>query len=228
MATHTPRVLVIEDDPALREALHSALTNEGYIVRTEADGTRIRDVAATFHPDLALLDVRLPQGPSGLSIARMLREDAALPIIFLTAADSSDDRLAGFEAGGDDYLAKPFVMAELFARIRALLRRSGGLSSDTWQVGDVVVDEASRRVHRSGVPVELTRTEFDLLVALGRKPDRVLSKTQLLASVWGLESYDDNVVEVRMSTLRRKLEEHGPRLIHTVRGAGYRFLPPTS
>jgi two-component system, OmpR family, response regulator len=227
MAMNNPRILLVEDDASLREAVESALTSEGYAVQAEADGTRIRNIAATFRPDLAVLDVRLPGGPSGLSLARMLRDDdTELPIIFLTAADSTEDRLAGFDAGGDDYLVKPFVMAELLARVRALLRRSGKLTSETWQVGDIVVDEGTRRVHRNGGTIDLTRTEFDLLVELGRHPDRVLSKTQLLASVWGFDSYDVNVVEVHISALRRKLEEHGPRLIHTVRGSGYRLRPP--
>jgi two-component system, OmpR family, response regulator len=226
MGMNTPRVLLVEDDAALLEAVGSALRGEGYQVHSECDGTRIREAAAAFRPDLAVLDVRLPQGPSGLSIARLLRDEDELPIIFLTAADSTDDRLAGFDAGADDYLVKPFVMAELLARIRALLRRSGKLTSDTWQVADILVDEATRRVHRNGAAIDLTRTEFDLLVALGRHPDRVLSKTQLLASVWGFDSYDVNVVEVHISALRRKIEEHGPRLIHTVRGAGYRLRPP--
>jgi two-component system, OmpR family, response regulator len=225
MVTNAPRVLLVEDDAAMLEAVASALRGEGYQVHTEPDGAGIREAAAGFRPDLAVLDVRLPRGPSGLSIARLLRDAEELPIIFLTAADSTEDRLAGFEAGGDDYLIKPFAMAELLARVRALLRRSGRLTSDTWQVGDVVVDEATRRVHRNGGTIDLTRTEFDLLVSLGRHPDRVLSKTQLLASVWGFESYDVNVVEVHISALRRKLEEHGPRLIHTVRGAGYRLRP---
>lgn len=227
MAASSPRVLLVEDDDALRLAVTSSLRTEGYEVHGVADGGRIREVAATFRPDLAVLDVRLGLGPSGLSLARILREvEDQLPIIFLTAAGSTDDRLAGFEAGADDYLVKPFVTAELLARVRALLRRSGKLVSDTWQVGDIVVDEERRRVHRAGVEVELTRTEFDLLVALARRPDRVLSKTQLLASVWGFGDQDVNVVEVHVSALRRKLEHHGPRVIATVRGAGYRLRPP--
>jgi two-component system, OmpR family, response regulator len=228
MAPNKPRVLLVEDDPSLREAVCSALAGEGYEVHAEADGFAIRDATTAFRPDLALLDVRLPRGPSGLSLARLLRDDGELPILFLTAADSTDDRLAGFDAGADDYLVKPFVMAELLARIRALLRRSGRLHSDAWQVGDIVVDETTRRVHRDGHPIELTRIEFDLLAQLGRRPDQVLSKTHLLSSVWGFATYDLNVVEVHISALRRKLESHGPRVIHTVRGAGYRLRPPTA
>lgn len=228
MARTSPRVLLVEDDEALRLAVASALRDDGYTVQDAADGHVAPRLAAGFRPDLAVLDVRLGPGPSGLSLARTLRQDdAKLPIIFLTAADGTEDRLAGFDAGADDYIVKPFVMAELLARVRALLRRSGTLVSDTWQIGDVVVDEARRRVHRNGSELDLTRTEFDLLVALGRHPDRVLSKTQLLANVWGFADYDVNVVEVHVSALRRKLEQHGPRLITTVRGAGYRLRPPT-
>jgi two-component system, OmpR family, response regulator len=231
MGIRQPRVLLVEDDDALRDAVTSALSGDGYTVHAEPDGTRIRQVAADFRPDLAALDVRLPQGPSGLSIARLLRDSSSdghdspeqLPIIFLTAADTTADRLAGFAAGADDYLVKPFAMAELLARVRALLRRAGKLTSEVWHVGDVVIDEADRTVHRHGTTIELTRTEFDLLVELGRRPDRVLSKTQLLGSVWGFASYDPNLVEVHISALRRKLERHGPRLIHTVRGSGYRL-----
>lgn len=221
-----PRVLLVEDDAGLRLAVDSALRDAGLIVHAEADGVRIRDVATTFAPDLALLDVRLPFGPNGLSVARLLREQVLdLPIIFLTAADAADDRLAGFDAGGDDYVIKPFAMAELLARITALLRRSGRLTSSVRQVGDVVIDEGRRRVSRAGTELDLTRTEFDLLLELSRTPDRVLSKTQLLASVWGFVHHDVNVVEVHVSALRRKLEEHGGRIIHTVRGAGYRLRP---
>lgn len=226
MSRSTPRVLLIEDDAALRDAVRVALLAEGYRVEVQEDGTGARAVADGFRPDLAVLDVRLPVGPSGLSIARMLRERGELPLMFLTAADSSEDRLAGFDAGADDYLVKPFVMAELLARVRALLRRSGRLASDTWQVGDLLVDEAARRVRRAGAPIDLTHTEFDLLLALARHPDRVQTKTQLLASVWGFASYDVNLVEVHISALRRKLEAHGPRLITTVRGAGYRLQAP--
>jgi two-component system, OmpR family, response regulator len=223
----TPRMLLVEDDVALSDALGSALRNDGYAVRHECDGSGISRAVASFRPDVVILDAQFPHGPSGFSIARLLRDDPELPIIFLTAADASEDRLAGFDAGADDCVSTPFVMAELLAPVRALLRRSGKMSPDTWQVGDLVVDTAARRVHRNGCIVELTRIEFNLLVELGRNPDTVLSKTQLLLQVWGSEFNDVNLVEVHISALRRKLEEHGPRLIHTVRGFGYRLRPPT-
>jgi DNA-binding response OmpR family regulator len=221
MAVHSPRVLVVEDDAVIRSALEVALRGEGYSVRAEPDGTDLDHVAAQFRPDLAILDVRLPVGPDGYFMAARLRGGSDLPLLFLTAADTVDDRLAGVRAGADDYLVKPFSMAELLARVQALLRRSGRLTSDSWQVGDLVVDDGARTVVRGGVPLELTRTEYDLLVMLVQHVGRVLSKTQLLTQVWGFDAYDPNLVEVHMSALRRKLEATGPRLIHTVRGAGY-------
>jgi len=174
-----------------------------------------------FDPDIALLDVHLGSGPSGLAVARRLRAVGDIPIVFLTAADALDDRLAGFDAGAEDYVTKPFAMAELLARVRALLRRTGAASNDVWRVGDLVVDEAAHQVRRGDSELVLTKVEFDLLVALGRNAGRVLSKGQLLADVWGFADYDPNVVEVAMSGLRRKLESHGPRLVQTVRGVGY-------
>jgi two-component system, OmpR family, response regulator len=222
MAQTHPRIIVVEDDPTVRETVTAALEREGYEVRAEADGMSVKSVINDFRPDLAVLDVRLPVGPGGLSIARVVRSHTDIPIIFLTAAHEEEDRLAGFDAGGDDYLAKPFSLAELLARVRVLLRRSGRLHSASWQVGDLVVDEEARIVVRDGRKLDLTRTEFDLLVALGAKPGRVLTKTQLLSAVWGFEEYDPNLVEVHVSSLRRKLEQDdAPRLLHTVRGVGY-------
>lgn len=219
--TQKPRVLVVEDDVPIRTALDAALQACGYQVRAESDGARIQQVADDFHPDLAVLDVRLPVGPDGYGIARTLRNGSTLPVMFLTAADAVEDRLAGFQAGADDYLIKPFSMAELLARVQALLRRSGRLSSAAWQIGDLVVDDAAKSVSRRGEPVDLTRTEYDLLASLLQHTGTVLSKTQLLTQVWGFDAYDTNLVEVHMSALRRKVERLGPRLIHTVRGAGY-------
>lgn len=221
MLTQRPRVLLVEDDPPIRSAVEVALRSEGYEVRAEADGTLLQQVNAHFRPDLAVLDVRLPVGPDGYSMAGLLRRAGGIPLLFLTAADSVDDRLAGFRAGADDYLIKPFSMAELLARVQALLRRSGRLTSSTQQVGDLAVDDDARTVVRAGRPLDLTRTEYELLAMLMSHTGKVLSKTQLLTQVWGFDAYDPNLVEVHMSALRRKLEAAGPRLIHTVRGAGY-------
>ena len=215
------RVLVVEDDASIRHALEAALRGEGYEVHGEADGSAVRELATRFLPDLAVLDVRLPAGPDGFAIARGLRAVGDAGVLFLTAADSLDDRLAGFEAGGDDYLVKPFSMAELLARAQALLRRAGRLRSPVWQVDDLVVDDASRRVMRAGAVLDLTKTEYDLLAVLVQHRGQVLSKLQLLTQVWGFDAYATNVVEVHMSSLRRKIESHGSRLVHTVRSVGY-------
>lgn len=217
---------MVEDDSAIREALVVAMAEEGYEVQPAEDGVSAMRGAEEFRPDLAIVDIRLPGGPDGLAVARRIREAADLPVLFLTAADGLEDRLAGFAAGADDYIVKPFSMSELLMRVRAVLRRSGRLRSQVWQVGDLFVDEAARVVTRSGATIDLTHTEFELLSTLGRHRGQVLSKAQLLSQVWGYEAYDPNVVEAHISALRRKLEEHGPRLIHTVRGAGYGLRPP--
>ncbi len=218
---HKARVLVVEDDGPIRSALDVSLCAEGYEVKAEPDGTAIADVTQMFRPDLAILDVRLPVGPDGFAIARALRQTGDLPLLFLTAADALESRLAGFDAGADDYLLKPFSMAELLARVQALLRRSGRLASATWQVGDLVIDEATATVIRGGKQLELTHIEYTLLCVLVRHHGRVLSKVQLLTQVWGFDAYDPNLVEVHISALRRKLEASGPRLLQTVRGLGY-------
>jgi two-component system OmpR family response regulator len=221
LMAHRARVLVVEDDTSIRHALEASLRGEGYEVRAHGDGTGVRELASTFLPDLAILDVRLPTGPDGFAIARSLRAVDDVAVLFLTAADSLGDRLAGFQAGGDDYLVKPFSMAELLARAQALLRRSGRLRSSVWQIDDMVVDDASRRVMRGGAVLDLTKTEYDLLSVLVQHRGQVLSKLQLLTQVWGFEAYATNVVEVHMSSLRRKIEAHGSRLVHTVRSVGY-------
>jgi two-component system, OmpR family, response regulator len=214
------RVLFIEDEAAIRDAVRSALAEAGYLVRAEPDGSQLRGLVGTFRPDLAILDIALP-GPDGLALARILRDSSDLPILFLTARDSLDDRLAGFAAGGDDYLVKPFALGELLARVQALLRRAGRLNSATCQADDVVVDQAARAAWRAGTPLQLTPTELDLLCYLVARRGRSVSKAELLTQVWGYGCYDPNLVEVRVSSLRRKLEAAGPRIIHTVPGHGY-------
>lgn len=212
------RIVLVEDDESVRTAVEIALQGEGSEVLARPDGTAIAEIMTGFQPDLAIFDVRLPTGLDGVTMTRELRRTSDLPILLLTAADSLDDRLSGFRAGADDYIGKPFSMAELLARAEALLRRATGAVQ---RVGDVTVDEESRTVRRAGRAVELTRTEYDLLAALWRRPGQVLSKHQLFSQVWGSEAYADNLVEVHVSALRRKLETDGPRLIHTVRGIGY-------
>lgn len=206
----------------MREAVEIALRGVGFDVRAEPDGTRIEEIVGSFHPHVAVLDVRLPTGPDGYTMVRQLRELDDLPVVLLTAADSLDDRLNGFSAGADDYISKPFSMAELLARVQALLRRSGRSSDSTYRFGDLVVEEGTRKVTRAGAEIDLTRTEYDLLAVLCRSSGEVVSKQQLLQEVWGgFDFYGNNVVEVHLSALRRKLEAKGPRMIHTVRSVGY-------
>lgn len=221
MPTQSARILVVEDERPVRISLEYALRGEGYEVRACPDALNIAEEIEQFRPDLAILDVRLGIGPDGYTSARLLRGKTDIPVIMVTAADSIAERLEGFEAGADDYLIKPFSIAELLARIQALLRRSGRITSSVRQIDDVIIDDGARTVVRSGHVLELTRTEFDLLSAMVRHPGHVLSKVQLLTQVWGFDAYDVNLVEVHMSSLRKKLEAHGPRLLHTVRGVGY-------
>lgn len=223
----SPRLLFIEDDPSLREGVTVSLRRAGFEVRSEPDGSELVDAVATFHPDLAILDVRLPGEEDGFELAVRLRRIAEIPIVFVTAADAIDERLRGFEVGADDYLVKPFAISELLARVTAVLRRSGRLVSPTHEVLGLLVDEANRTARRGDHELQLTKTEFDLLVILSRAPGKVFSKTQLLSLVWGFEGYDDNLVEVHISALRRKLEAFGGRLIHTERGEGYVLRPPS-
>jgi DNA-binding response OmpR family regulator len=214
-------VLLVEDDTAIRTAVEVALRQEGWDVLALEDGLGVAAAADGMRPDAAILDVRLPHGPDGYELARWLRSKGDTPILFLTAASEVDARLEGFAAGGDDYLVKPFSMAELVARIHALLRRAGRLSAPVWRGGDIVFDRDARVATRGGMDLGLTRTEFDLLATFTAHPGKVLSKEQLLSQVWGFAEFDINLVEVHVSALRRKLERHGERVIYTVRGAGY-------
>jgi DNA-binding response OmpR family regulator len=215
-------VVLVEDEEPVRDAVERALRREGIAVIGFADYPDPVKVLAAA-PDLAVLDVLLPTG-DGFELARQLRAARDLPIVFLTARDTVEDRLDGFELGADDYLVKPFALEELLARVRAVLRRTGRLGAAI-EVGDVDVDEQAAMASRAGSPLELTPTELRLLAYLVRQRGLVLSKHQLLTQVWGYDAYDPNVVEVHVSALRRKLEAHGPRILHTVRGLGYRLDP---
>jgi len=216
-----PRVLVVEDDEALALAVKVGLQAAGYDVEHAGDGRDFAEIVDRFHPDLALLDVSLPDGPDGFDLARVLRARSDAPLMFITASDSLEDRLAGFDVGADDYLVKPFALAELLARMRAVLRRSGRVVSGCIEFRDVVIDELQRSVTRGGQPVSLTSVEFELLVTLARAPGRVFSKPELLSFVWGFDEYDPNLVEVHVSSLRRKIGGDGATLIQTERGRGY-------
>ncbi|MGX6603182.1 response regulator transcription factor [Micromonosporaceae bacterium Da 78-11] len=218
------RVLVVEDEEAIRVPLGAALRAAGHEVRDCADGVGFEGVVDTFRPDLALLDVHLPGGRDGFELARVLRGRCDCAVLMVTARDAVADRITGFEAGADDYVVKPFAMVEVLARVAAILRRLGRVPS-TVQVGDLVVDEGAQVAVRAGAPLDLTATEFRLLAYLTGHRGRILSKTQLLTQVWGYDEYDPNLVEVHVSALRRKLEQHGPRLVHTARGLGYVLRP---
>jgi len=220
-----PRLLLVEDDEALALAVRVGLQAAGYEVQHVADGRGFAELVDRFHPDLALLDVSLPAGPDGFELARTLRSRTDAPVLFMTASDALEDRLTGFQAGADDYVVKPFALAELQARIRAILRRAGRTVSSSVEVRDLVIDEQHRTVTKAGQQIPLTAIEFDVLATLARAPGRVFSKSQLLSFVWGFDEYDPNLVEVHVSSLRRKLGTDGPALIHTERGRGYVLRP---
>ena len=214
--------MLVEDEGPVRHAVEGALRRDGFNVIAFADCPEPGVVLAAA-PDLAVLDVLLPGG-DGFELARALRAARDLPIVFLTARDAVEDRLGGFELGADDYLVKPFALEELLARVRAVLRRTGRLGAAI-EAGDIVVDEQAGQATRAGSSLELTPTELRLLAYLVRHRGVVLSKHQLLTQVWGYDAYDPNVVEVHVSALRRKLEAHGPRILGTIRGLGYRLDP---
>jgi two-component system OmpR family response regulator len=194
MGTAPARVLLVEDEDLLRESICGALTDAGFVVQANRDGRDFIHHIREFRPDVAVLDIMLPDR-SGLSLATQLRTETTAAIVFVTARDSVSDRLGGFDAGADDYLMKPFVLAELVARLRAVLRRTGRLTSNTMQIADLVIDEDSGEVLRDGRPIAVTATELRLLSYLAHNRGRVLSKTQILTQVWGYDDYDPNLVE---------------------------------
>ncbi len=223
------RVLVVDDEPSLRDLLSLALRYEGWEIQTAADGVSAVRIAREFRPDAVVLDVMLPD-IDGLEVMRRLRDnDSAVPVVFLTAKDAVEDRVAGLTAGGDDYVTKPFSLEELVARLRGLIRRSGAAVATSGAeivVGDLVLDEDSHEVRRSGTEIVLTATEFELLRFLMRNPKRVLSKAQILDRVWNYDfGGQANIVELYISYLRKKVDAGRPPMIHTMRGAGYVLRP---
>ncbi|MBD8218174.1 response regulator transcription factor [Microbacterium sp. CFBP 13617] len=215
------RVLVLDDDETIRVAVATALRADGFVAEAAPDGTDLAERLEAFRPDLVVLDWMMP-GPSGIRLLPLVRSRSDAAVIMLTARDEVDDRLRGFAEGADDYVVKPFTMAELIARTSAVLRRRGRLPQ-TIEVADLVVDPDATTARRAGSSLDLTATEFRLLRLFAESRGRTLSKAQILTQVWGYDDYDPNLVEVHLSALRRKMEAHGPRLIHTVRGLGYRL-----
>ncbi|MDQ0843686.1 response regulator transcription factor [Streptomyces sp. V1I6] len=228
--TEGERILIVDDEPAVREALQRSLAFEGYGTEVAADGIDALARAEAYAPDLIVLDIQMPR-MDGLTAARRLRAaGSTVPILMLTARDTVGDRVTGLDAGADDYLVKPFELDELFARIRALLRRSsyatagtGGAEEDVLSFADLRMDLATREVTRGTRRVELTRTEFTLLELFLAHPRQVLTREQILKSVWGFDfEPSSNSLDVYVMYLRRKTEAAGePRLVHTVRGVGY-------
>jgi DNA-binding response OmpR family regulator len=216
------RVLVVEDDTDIADVLRRSLRNEGYEVRTSADGVEALDVAAGFIPDLVVLDLGLPR-LDGVEVCRQLRADGDVPILMLTARAETEDRVVGLDSGADDYLVKPFERQELLARIRALLRRRPPRGAASLGVGDLLLNPDTREVRRGAREIELTNREFELLEYLMRNQRLVISRERLLDEVWGYDPMAaTNTIDVFISNLRRKLEAGGePRLLHTKRGAGY-------
>jgi two-component system OmpR family response regulator len=225
-----PRVLVVDDEPTLTDLLSMALRYEGWEVKGAASGASAVRLARDFGPDAVVLDVMLPDF-DGLEVLRRLRAQAPnVPVLFLTARDSVEDRVAGLTAGGDDYVTKPFSLEEVVARLRGLMRRAGtGVSAReeaVVTVGDLTLDEDSHEVRRAGDPIALTATEFELLRFLMRNPRRVLSKAQILDRVWHYDfGGQANVVELYISYLRKKIDAGRAPMIHTLRGAGYVLKP---
>jgi DNA-binding response OmpR family regulator len=214
------RILLVEDDDFMCEALSMGLRSRGFEVEARADGLNVEEVVSSFRPEVLILDLNLASGPDGVSIARRIRNGSRAGVMFISGSRQLDDRLAGFAAGGDDFLVKPFSMEEFFARVEAIRRRAEPMV-DVTEAGDVVIDAAAHRVTRAGHQLALTPVEFSLLSTLCGSPGRVFSKVQLLDLVWGYDRFDVNLVEVHIHAIRQKLEKFGPRLIHTVRGIGY-------
>ncbi|HWX75483.1 MAG TPA: response regulator transcription factor [Solirubrobacteraceae bacterium] len=223
------RVLVVDDEPNLVEVVSMALRYQGFEVDRAGDGREALAAVTRFKPHLIVLDVMLPDMEGFEVAARLGAQRAGVPIIFLTARDSTEDKVRGLSGGGDDYMTKPFSLEELVARVRAILRRSGQASPESGRLSfeDLELDEETREVLRGGEAIELTATEYRLLRYLMLNPRRVLTRAQLLDHVWNYDfGGDGRVLETYVSYLRKKLDAHGPSLIKTVRGVGYALQAP--
>jgi two-component system OmpR family response regulator len=224
-----PRVLVVDDEPSIVDAVATSLRYEGFEVDVAVTGRDALTLAQEDPPDLVILDVMLP-GLDGLEVTRRLRADGVdVPILFVTARDTLHDKVAGLTIGGDDYVTKPFALAEVIARVKTILRRVGADPNEdgVLRFADLELDEAAHEVRRGGTDVKFTATEFNLLRYFMLNPRHVLSKSQILDYVWHYDfGGEANVVETYVSYLRRKLERHGAPLIHTVRLVGYVLREP--
>jgi two-component system, OmpR family, response regulator MtrA len=221
------RVLVVDDDAALAEMLGIVLRGEGFEPTFVADGDRAMEVFREFRPDLVLLDLMLP-GMDGIDVCRQIRAESGVPIVMLTAKSDTVDVVLGLESGADDYIVKPFQSKVLIARVRARLRRTDDPAPETLAIGDVTIDVAGHSVQRSGEQLNLTPLEFDLLVALARKPRQVFTREVLLEQVWGYRhAADTRLVNVHVQRLRAKIEKdpERPEIVVTVRGVGYKAGP---
>jgi DNA-binding response OmpR family regulator len=223
------RVLVVDDEDRIRGIVRGYLESDGFVVAEARDGDAALAAARDWKPDLVVLDVMMP-GTDGLEVLRRLRTVSEVPVILLTARSEEVDTLVGLSVGADDYVTKPFRPRELVARIKAVLRRGAGAvapPAERLEFDDLMIDVERREVERSGAPVTLSALEFDLLVALASVPGRVLSRRQLLEKVWGFDFFgDERVVDVHVRSIRKALGDSAddPRLIGTVRGAGYKFV----
>src|SRR3990172_5598972 len=215
-------ILIIEDEPDIADFIRRGLSLKGYDVLVAPSGERGLDTAREHPLDLVILDLMLP-GMDGVEVCRLLRKEADVPIIMLTARDSVADKVDGLEAGADDYITKPFVFDELLARVRSALRRRAGLAQEVLSVGDISIRPASREVERAGRLIELTAREYELLEFLARNEGKVLTKETIFEKVWGYDfEIESDAIKVYMSYLRKKLNGPGePDLIHSVRGVGY-------
>jgi two-component system, OmpR family, response regulator len=225
------RLLVVDDEPDIVELLSASLRFAGYDVASAANGREALEMAASFRPDLVLLDVMMP-GIDGFTVLSRLRSEGhQVPVLFLTARDATDDKVRGLTTGADDYVTKPFSLSEVLARIGAILRRSNGeqaAPSSRLTFADIELDDDTHEVWKAAKPVQLSPTEFKLLRYFMSNPRRVLSKAQILDHVWNYDfAGEANVVEAYVSYLRRKLDTTEPRLIHTLRGVGYVLRVPS-
>jgi len=218
------KILVVDDERAVRDSLRRALELEGYAVELAADGEEaLERLGVNGDPDAVILDVLMP-GTDGLEVCRRIRRDGnRVPVLMLTARDEVENRVAGLDAGADDYVTKPFALEELLARMRALMRRTPGGSGEPLRFADLELDPGTREVRRAGEPVDLTRTEFSLLELFMLNPRQVLTRSIIFERVWGYDfGFASNSLDVYIGYLRRKTEAGGgPRLIQTVRGVGY-------